>query len=168
MTTVTNLNDSGPGSLRQALIDESGTINFDASLDGRTIRLTSGELTAVNQLISAESLTRGIILDAGGTQRILNITGGADATNLSFINGNAGSGDGGAVLIAGGGANVFRQCRFRNNRAENGGAIFRADADAGNFIILEACSFEENFASRNGGAARIGGAGSLTINRSGF
>jgi predicted outer membrane repeat protein len=167
-TTVTNLNDSGPGSLRQALIDESGTILFDAALDGGTIRLFSGQLNAVNQLISAESLPRGIILDAGGTQRILNITGGADANNLSFINGNAGSGDGGAVLIAGSGANVFRQCRFRNNRAENGGAIFRADADAGNFIILEACSFEENFASRNGGAASIGGAGSLTIDRSGF
>lgn len=167
-TTVTNLNDSGPGSLRQALSDETGNIFFDASLDGGTIRLTSGDLIAVNQLISAESLTHGITLDGGGSQRILQITGGADINNLSFRNGNAFTGDGGAIRITGSGANVFTQCRFRDNRAESGGAIYRADSDLGNFVILEACSFEGNFASRNGGAARIGGAAQLIINRSGF
>jgi len=44
--TVTNTNDSGPGSLRQALADanDGDTINFDGSLKGQTIALTSGEL----------------------------------------------------------------------------------------------------------------------------
>src|SRR5262245_3540069 len=43
--TVTNTNDSGPGSLRQALIDaqDGDTIAFDLSLPA-TISLTSGEL----------------------------------------------------------------------------------------------------------------------------
>src|SRR4029078_11949360 len=43
--TVTNTNDSGPGSLRQALIDaqDGNTIAFDLSLPA-TISLTSGEL----------------------------------------------------------------------------------------------------------------------------
>src|SRR4029079_8818494 len=44
--TVTNTNDSGPGSLRQALIDvpDGGTVQFSAALNGQTITLTTAEL----------------------------------------------------------------------------------------------------------------------------
>src|SRR5437870_237232 len=44
--TVTDTNDSGPGSLRQALTDvaDGDTIRFDAALNGQTISLTSDEL----------------------------------------------------------------------------------------------------------------------------
>src|SRR5215216_4015108 len=44
--TVTNTNDSGPGSLRQALVDanDGDTVNFDCSLQNQTIILTSAEL----------------------------------------------------------------------------------------------------------------------------
>jgi len=50
--TVTNTNDSGPGSLRQALIDaqDGDTIAFDLSLPA-TVSLTSGELV-INKNIS--------------------------------------------------------------------------------------------------------------------
>ena len=45
-TRVTNTNDSGPGSLRQALADTNNgdTVIFDPALNGRNIGLTSGEL----------------------------------------------------------------------------------------------------------------------------
>jgi hypothetical protein len=51
--TVTNTNDNGPGSLRQALADaqDGNTIQFDPALNGQTISLTSGELV-INKNIS--------------------------------------------------------------------------------------------------------------------
>ena len=44
--TVTNTNDSGPGSLRQALADanDGDTLNFDPPLNGQSIHLTGPEL----------------------------------------------------------------------------------------------------------------------------
>src|SRR5438093_11227860 len=50
--TVTTTADSGPGSLRQALADAQGgdTIEFDSSLNGQTITLTSGELVVADSI----------------------------------------------------------------------------------------------------------------------
>jgi hypothetical protein len=53
--TVTNTNDSGPGSLRQALaiVNDGDTIDFDPALTGQTILLTTAELAiAKNVTIS--------------------------------------------------------------------------------------------------------------------
>src|SRR5262245_39086215 len=43
---VTDTNDNGPGTLRQALVDaqDGDTIQFDPALIGQTITLTTGEL----------------------------------------------------------------------------------------------------------------------------
>src|SRR5215472_8883020 len=48
--TVINTNDSGAGSLRQALVDanDGDTIDFDSSLNGQTITLTKGQLIVDN------------------------------------------------------------------------------------------------------------------------
>jgi hypothetical protein len=53
--TVVNTNDSGPGSLRQALavVNDGDTINFDSALNGQVINLTSGELVINNNITIA-------------------------------------------------------------------------------------------------------------------
>jgi len=55
--TVTNTNDSGPGSLRQALVDANNgdMINFDAALKGQTVTLTTAELV-INKNIAISGL----------------------------------------------------------------------------------------------------------------
>src|SRR5262249_58718979 len=53
-TTVTNLLDAGPGSLRQAILDTpaGGVVDFQPGLRG-TITLTSGELAITRDLTLA-------------------------------------------------------------------------------------------------------------------
>lgn len=68
--TVTNLDDNGPGSLRQAVIDANmnpgeDVIDFDPGLSG-TITLTSGELDINDDLIINAPVPSVITVDGGG------------------------------------------------------------------------------------------------------
>ncbi|MEM9272434.1 MAG: carbohydrate-binding protein [Cyanobacteria bacterium P01_F01_bin.143] len=86
--TVTNNNDSGSGSLRQAIADANvaiglDTIEFDNSLSGQEITLTSGELQITDDLninglgadfltISGNSASRVFVIDDEDETNILN------------------------------------------------------------------------------------------------
>jgi len=90
--TVSNTNDSGPGSLRQALADahNEDVINFDPSLNGQRITLTSGELV-VNKIVSIYNPDpNNLAIDANHASRVFHVTGGASAgiSGLSIINGS--------------------------------------------------------------------------------
>ncbi|HSF83910.1 MAG TPA: carbohydrate binding domain-containing protein [Anaerolineales bacterium] len=90
--TVVNTNDSGSGSLRQAIdqVADGGTISFDAGLADGTITLTSGPLWVSGKTVNIDgSGAPGLTVSGGGADRVLIVDPGATAsvTNLTMSNG---------------------------------------------------------------------------------
>jgi uncharacterized repeat protein (TIGR01451 family) len=75
--TVTNNNDSGAGSLRQAISDSSSgdTIDFDSSLNGETITLTSGELLIDKNLTITGPGANLLAMDGNNASRVFRMEG---------------------------------------------------------------------------------------------
>ncbi|MBF2048181.1 MAG: DUF4347 domain-containing protein, partial [Elainella sp. C42_A2020_010] len=101
--TVSNTNDSGAGSLRQAILDANAaagadTINVTAT---GTITLTTGQLTITD---SVSINGNGITISGNNSSRVFNIDSGnivADRTvsldRVTITGGNAGGFDGGGI-----------------------------------------------------------------------
>jgi len=99
--TVTNTNDSGAGSLRQALADanDGDTIQFSVTTPA-TITLTGGVLV-VNKSVTISGPAAGHLSVSGnGASEVFNIAAGVfvagavTISNLTIMNGNAGYGGG--------------------------------------------------------------------------
>ena len=149
---VTNTNDSGPGSLRDAVTSGASTIVFDPAVfaaAAQTITLTSGELTiAASTSIIAPAV--GVIISGGGTSRVCRVTASGLTTmrRLLFLNGSASdgaglkietgasvlldtcgvqlcsaTGSGGAVWVGGGTLQAVNSICWQNTAAVNGGGI---------------------------------------------
>ena len=79
---VTNNDDSGAGSLRQAiaLAQTGASISFAKSLRGETIKLSSGPLV-LNQNVSIEGLGASeLSVSGGGASAVFNVASGVNAT----------------------------------------------------------------------------------------
>jgi len=89
--TVMNADDTGPGSLRQAIADaaDGTTIQFDGSLAGKSIVLATGPLLINKALIIEGSASQGITISGGFSSLVMSIGATADVTlrNLSIVNG---------------------------------------------------------------------------------
>ncbi|MBI3851466.1 MAG: CSLREA domain-containing protein [Verrucomicrobia bacterium] len=87
--TVTNLDDSGPGSLRQAIADAApgDTIDFATNVTG-TITLTSGELVVTNDLTISGPGATNLTVSGNFTSRVLLTTNGSIAiSGVTIANG---------------------------------------------------------------------------------
>lgn len=141
---VTNLNDSGAGSLRQAVLDANGAagadlISFQPGLTG-SITLTSGELSLYDSV------------DIQGPGSSLLTVSGNDASRVFYLYSNSGPID---VTISG--------LTVTNGSSSYGGGI----ADYNQHLTLDDVSITNCDASIVGGALAVTGLGStLTIQSS--
>ena len=157
--TVTSAADSGKGSLRAAITaaGSGDTIVFATGLNGRTIRLTGGEL-AINQSLTIKGPGAGMLdVDAGGSSRDFDITSASATVLISGLTISGGNSEDGGGLLDQGGALTLKNDVFSHNQAvgvqpgdtaEGGGALV---TDSGSLSVWNT-TFDHNLAQGAVGA----------------
>jgi parallel beta-helix repeat protein len=152
--TVINNNDSGLGSLREAIsASYSGdTIDFDSSLNGQTITLTSGELFIrfKNLTISGPSANL-LVINGNAAGRVFHITSLSDVTisGLTITNG-ATTGYGGGIYNEKSMLTITN-CTLSGNSADYGGGIYNDGHDFDWTTTITNCTLSGNSATSDGG-----------------
>ena len=123
------------GSLNNILYVCPGTYDITEDID------VSSDLTIVGVAGAAAT-----VLDSDGTSRILDLDGDSIIRGLTFKDGNAGGGDGGAIYSDDYDLTV-EDSVFVNNQGYNGGAIYAFDLD-----LVLGSTFTDNSADLDGGA----------------
>ncbi|WP_286828041.1 MULTISPECIES: putative Ig domain-containing protein [Kordiimonas] len=165
--TVLNTNDSGPGSLREALAVavDGDEIVFDASLSGQTITLASELHVAVGVSLSGDVDGDGradIILSGNDAVRVLTVDAGSAVVtieHLFLVNGNAGTGQGGALHVASGDVTFSHGHIYHSSGAEGGG-VYNAGT-----LTLDGATVAHNASTGDGGGI-FNDAGTLTLQTS--
>jgi hypothetical protein len=157
--TVTNLNDNGPGSLRQAILDSNinpGADVIDFSVTG-TITLMTGELLIADNL-SIVGPAGNLTISGNNAFRVFEVVAGVSVmfSNLTISYGNAGLGSGGGILNKGGTVTITN-CTVSGNSAGGGGGI----TSFGTTTISNS-TVSNNFAISGGGVQNVGGATIIT------
>lgn len=145
--TVNNTNDSGAGSLRQALIDAQANDTIVFNLPPDSIINVSSEL-AVTKLITVDGSTA-INLQVSGNHstRVFNVSERATLRGFMVVQGAA-TGDGGGVQSTM--PLTLINMRFENNIATgSGGGIYAVDT-----LTMTNTRFYSNTAISSGGAVR--------------
>ena len=149
--TVTNTNDSGPGSLRQALVDanDGDTINFDSSLKGQKITLTSGQLNVDKDVAISGPGANYLAVDGNAQSRVFYVNPGTTVTisGLTITNGHVTEG-GGVLNLAG--ALTLSDCIISGNSAYIGGGIDSVGRGSATLTVTN-CTVSGNSADAYGG-----------------
>jgi len=162
-TLVSNVNDSGPGSLRAAIAASSATgdnIIFASNLSGATITLTNDELLLDNSLsIDASALAGGLTINGNGASRVFEV--GGDATNvltgLTVTNGSDNTGNGGGGILVNG-TLILNQCTVAGNTAAIGGGILNEGT-----LVINRGTVSGNAATNSNGGG-VENVGTLVMN----
>ena len=168
--TVINSNDSGPGSLRQALVDanDGDTINFDASL--HFVAVVTTELVVDKSVTISGPGAANLFLDNYEVNRVFHITNAVTVSisGLTIIDGVA-SDRGGGILNDHSTLTVSN-CTIRGNQAGYAGGAIYNDGESGSAsleinnstVAYNACDDHGGGIYNNG----VSGSATLTINNS--
>ncbi|MBW6459544.1 MAG: DUF1565 domain-containing protein [Bacteroidales bacterium] len=154
---VTNLDNSGPGSLRDALscVGINGVIRFDISLPA--VIVLNEELVIERGVHIEGPATGGLWISGGYNGRIFHVQKpGFHLSNIILLHGDAGDGNGGGIYtrnVSGSLTNV----KIGHCKANSGGGMYIT----GNNWELQDVEIEYSTAADNGGGIYNGG--SLTL-----
>ena len=150
--TVMNLNDEGPGSLRQGIEDifSGGSIDFAPGVAG-VVNLTR-ELV-IDRTVTINGPATGLLtLSGGGAHRVLHVVPGgvADVSRLRFSSGRNDDVGGGAILNDGN--LTLTNCAVSDSRtARSGGGILSRGA-----LNMKDSALDGNVADEGGGLYNSG------------
>ena len=134
--TVTNTNDSGPGSLRQALADANDGDSIDFAVTG-TIGLTSGELLVDKAISISGPGAEKLAVNGNNQSRVFHIASGQTVTisGLTIINGHVS--DSGGGIYNDHAALTLNDCTISDNSATGdlGGGIHNDGKDVGHATL---------------------------------
>jgi len=149
--TVENTNDSGPGSLRDAIESATGgeTIVFADNLSGGTITLNGEQLAITKDLIiSAANLENGITIDADEQSRVFRIQGSTVTLVGLTITGGYTDDDNGGGIYSANSTLMITDCTVTENTAYGyGGGIYSANST----LTITDCTISGNTTYDYGG-----------------
>jgi fibronectin-binding autotransporter adhesin len=162
--TVTNTNNSGAGSLRQAILDANSvigtdTVAFSLGAGTHTITLTSGEIVINSAVVIDPPEDQIIRVSGNNASRVFSITGSGTGSvimrDLRIQNGSAITG--GGVTILNGATVIIRRCQFFQNdglTGSGGGLSIGSSGQSAPYPDVTAidCGFRQNSANLGGGA----------------
>jgi len=157
--TVQNGNDSGAGSLRDAITNANSgdTIKFDPALNGQTIQLSSGQIVILKSITlqgpGANVLTVKNIAGAGQFNAIFRVASGVTAASISGLTITGGSAEFGGGIFNDG-ALALANCTISANSSVWGGGIWNSN---GATVRLTGCTVSANTTSPSGGTDSFGG-----------
>lgn len=149
--TVTNTNDSGVGSLRQALADANNGDTIDFSVTG-TIGVTSGELLVDKNIVISGPGANDLAVNGNAKFRVFHVASGKTVTisGLTMTNGNADTDNGGGVYNDHS-VLTMNTCRVSSNSAYLGGGVYNYGDLGSARVTLNNSTFTGNLAFQGGG-----------------
>jgi predicted outer membrane repeat protein len=163
--SVTNCNDSGAGSLRDAVAGAASGDTVSFSLSCSTITLTSGAINIATNLTISGPGASALALSGNNASQVFVVGAGVPSFAISGVTIENGNGPGGGIYDAGGTDLTVGASDFINNFGSRGGAIY--DVGTGSLSVA-GTTFSGNQASVYGGAIYITGGGALTVSDSSF